>query len=467
MTGAQSAIPRLPGLPIAGNIFEYARSPTRLLLRVHRELGDTGYFRMGVFPVLSVAKPSHIETILVDRADAFEKGLAYRFLKAILGNGLVTASNAVQRRQRKLVAPALAHRRVVGYAGAMVQLAETTQARWAEGGVIDVHEEMMRLTQLVVAETLFHADVLPESAELSHALTVANEWVGHEIAQLIPIPKAVPTPRNLRLWKAIRRLDSTVYRLIAERRASGDQGDILSMLLLAKEEGGGEGMSDRQVRDEALTIFVAGHETTANALTWTFYLLSRHPEVAGKVRAEVVQALGGGLPTYQDLGRMPYTLQVLKESMRLYPPVYAVSRRAVEDVPVDDFVIRRGTILFINIYAMHRNPQLYPDPERFDPERFTPENERRRPRGAYLPFGAGPRNCIGSAFAMMEGHLLLATLSQRVKFELVPGQTIVEEPLVTLRPKTAIRMVVRRTGGDVQAASGVTADSSTGSPRAT
>jgi cytochrome P450 len=456
MTGVQSTgsgnsrrtIPRLPGLPIAGNIFEYARSPIGLLLRVHRELGDTAFFRMGVFPVLSIANPAHIETILVERADAFEKGLAYRFLRAILGNGLVTASNAVQRRQRKLVAPALAHRRVVAYAEAMVELAEAAQARWTKGGIIDVHQEMMQLTQIIVAKTLLHADVLPESAELSQAMTVANEWAGHEIAQLIAIPKFVPTPRNLKLAKAIRRLDSTIYRLIGERRASGDQGDILSMLLLAKEEGGGEGMSDRQVRDEALTIFVAGHETTANAMTWTFYLLSRHPEVAGKLRAEVAQALGGRSPTYQDLGRMPYTLQVLKESMRLYPPVYAISRRAVRDVPVDDFVVKRGTILFINIYAMHRSPEIYPEPERFDPARFTPEIEKQRPRNAYLPFGVGPRNCIGAAFAMMEGHLLLATLAQRVNFELVPGQTIVEEPLVTLRPKTGIRMVVRRGHGN-------------------
>jgi cytochrome P450 len=448
MTGMQRAIPRLRGLPIAGNIFEYARSPIGLLLRVHRELGDTAFFRMGLFPVLSVAKPTHIETILVEHAEAFEKGLAYRFLKAVLGNGLVTASNAVQRRQRKLVAPALAHRRVVGYAKAMVQLAEAAQGQWTEGGVIDVHQEMMQLTQVIVAQTLLHADVLPESAELSHALTVANEWAGHGIAQLIAIPKVVPTPRNLKLRKAIRRLDSTVYRLIAERRASGDQGDILSMLLLAKEEGGGEGMSDQQVRDEVLTIFLAGHETTANALTWTFYLLSRHPEVARRVRVEVAQALGGRSPTYQDLGRMPYALQVLKESMRLYPPVYAISRRAVKDLPVDDFMIKRGTILFINIYAMHRNAEIYPDPERFDPDRFSPENEKQRARDAYLPFGAGPRNCIGSAFAMMEGHLLLAALAQRVNFELVPGQTIVEEPLVTLRPKSGIRMVVRRTGGE-------------------
>jgi cytochrome P450 len=467
MTGVERVIPRLPGLPIAGNIFEYARSPIGLLLRVHRELGDTAFFRMGVFPVLSVAKPADIEAVLIDHADAFEKGLAYRFLKAILGNGLVTASNAVQKRQRKLVAPALAHRRVVGYAEAMVQLAESAQARWPEAGVIDVHQEMMQLTQLVVAKTLFHADVLPESAELSRAMTVANEWAGHGIAQLIAIPKAVPTPRNLKLWKAIRRLDSTVYRLIAEHRASGDRGDILSMLLLATEEGGGEGMSDRQVRDEALTIFVAGHETTANALTWTFYLLSRHPEVAQKVRAEVARVLGGRSPGYQDLVRMPYTLQVLKESMRLYPPVYAVSRRAVKDVPVDDFVIKKGTILFINIYAMHRNAEIYPDPERFDPDRFTPENEKHRPRNAYLPFGAGPRNCIGASFAMMEGHLLLATLCQRVKFELVPGQTILEQALVTLRPKAGIRMVSRRIRGDVQAGAGVAADSSTGSPRAT
>src|SRR5262249_54926408 len=437
-------IPSLPGLPIAGNIFEYARSPIRLLLRVPRELGAPATFRMGIFPVLSLANPAHLEAVLVEQADAFEKGVAYRFLRAVLGDGLVTASNALQRRQRKLVAPALAHRRVLGYAEAMVRLGEAAQARWAEGTLIDVHEQMMQLTQVIVARTLLHADVLPESAELSHALTVANAWAGHEIAQLIPIPRFIPTPRNVRLWKSVRRLDRTVYRLIAERRASGDQGDILSMLLLAKQEGGGGGVSDRQVRDGVMPTFLAAHGTTANALPWTFYLLPRYPEVYRRVQREVGEALGGRSPTYEDLLRMPYTLQVLKESMRLYPPIYAVSRRATRDVEVEDFRIRRGTILFVNIYAMHRDARLYPDPERFEPERFTPENERRRPRNAYLPFGAGPRNCIGSAFAMMAAHLLLTTLAQRVTLELMPGPTIEEEALVTLRPKSGIRMRVRR-----------------------
>jgi cytochrome P450 len=264
-----------------------------------------------------------------------------------------------------------------------------------------------------------------------------------QVASVIHLPLSWPTPGNLRTRRAIERLDRIVYRIIRERRESGkDTGDVLSMLLLARDEDG-SGMSDLSVRDEAMTLFLAGHETTANALAFAWYLVAKNPEVFAKMRAEVDAAIGDRPPAFEDLPRLPYTLQVLKESMRLYPPAYLLGRQAIRDVTVGGHRLPAGTIVMINILAMHRRPDVFPDPERFDPERFEVEAEKKLPRGAFIPFGAGSRICIGNHFALMEGQLVLAAIARRFAFELSSAREVELDPLITLRPKHGIPMFVR------------------------
>jgi len=286
--------------------------------------------------------------------------------------------------------------------------------------------------------------VLSQADQIGAALKVALGYIDAQTSTALPTPIGWPTPANLRNRKAIARLDALVYRMIAERRASEcDTGDLLSMLLLAQDEDG-HGMSDKQVRDEVMTLFLAGHETTAVGLTWAWYLLTQHPAIYARLRDEAGRALAGRTPTFDDLAHMPYTLQVLKEAIRLYPPAFVIGRYAIRDVEIGDRRLPKGTWIIISPYAIQRRPDYFPEPDRFDPDRWTPEAEKQLPRYAYMPFGGGPRICIGNHFAMMEGQIILATLAQRASFELVPGQQITVQPLVTLRPRGGIRMTVRR-----------------------
>jgi len=313
---------------------------------------------------------------------------------------------------------------------------------------------MMSLTMFVVAKTLFNADMdemAGQAKTIGHAIEELQAISNSEYKAIFNWPEWIPTPKNRRRKKSRNVIYSTIDNLIAERRATAvngrvaDTGDLLSMLLLAQDEDG-RTMNDNQVRDELVTLFAAGHETTSNALAWTWYLLSQHPDVEAKLHREVDTVLDGRLPTLQDLPNLPYTEMVLKESMRLYPPAWTLSaRQAVEDTTVGDYLIPKDRLIFVAPYAVHRRPQFFPEPERFDPERFTPENEKKLPRYAYVPFGAGPRVCIGNSFAMMEAHLILVTIAQRFRLELDPDQEIELNPLITLSPKYGLKMrVIKR-----------------------
>ena len=406
--------------------------------------------------VISSADMAH--EVLFDQADAFVKGygLGY-FARPLLGNGLLTSETDLHRRQRRMMAPAFVHKRIADYATVIAARTEAAQAGWADGAGIDFSSAMMRLTLEIVGATLFGAEVGAEADEIGEALTAAMTHAMRGLQRAVPIPPTWPTPGNRKGLAAIARLDRTVYGLIEERRRSGvDRGDFLSMLLLAQDEDDGSVMTDKQVRDEAMNIFLAGHETTANALSWTFYLLAQHPAARERLEREVDAALGGRTPSLADLPRLPYALQVLKESMRLYPPAFILARRALRDVTVGGHRIQKNDLAVINIIGMHRRPAYFPEPLRFDPDRFTPEAEKAIKKHAYLPFGAGPRICIGNHFALMEGHLAVAALAQRVRLDLAPGARRVEmEPLITLRPKGGIAMRVRRrvgVGATVEAA---------------
>jgi cytochrome P450 len=435
-------LPRLPGQPLLGHLASFRNDRVGLLLRLARSHPDIVEMPMGfVRRVVVIGSPSLANEVLATKHSSFVKapGLSI-FLRPVLGDGLLTSERAVHERQRRLLAPAFAHKRIASYAETMASRSQRFASKLRHGERVDIAESMMRLTFEIVGKTLFDAEVVGDAAAVGSALTTAMEVAMHQLGSVVPVPPVIPTPKNLRYRRAVERLDEVIYRVIRERRAQGgDRGDVLSMLLDAKDEEGTP-MTDRQVRDEAMTLFLAGHETTANALAWTFYLLARHPEARARMEAEL-DALGRA-PDYEDLKKLPYTLAVFKEAMRIYPPAYLLGRRPIEDVRIGDHVVKKSSIVLVNIVGVHRRPDVWTDPDSFEPERFLGDKEKQLPRCGYMPFGAGPRICIGNHFALMEGHVLLATIARRVRFELASTTPAELEPLVTLRPKGGIPMRV-------------------------
>jgi len=428
-----------------GHILQYHGNPLPFLLNNMREYGDIAHFRVFKYHFYQVNAPELVGQVLVKQAKSFHKSVIYkRTLGEYLGNGLLISDGDFWKRQRKMAQPAFHTGRIHAYADDMVDYSLKLRDQWQDGEVVNVAEDMMRLTLFIVAKTLFSADVSEDAKEVGEALDVLLHHVVEASRRVVRLPDWMPTPQKRRKQQAIEILDNITMNIINERRTSGeDTGDLLSMLLMMTDDNG-VGMTDSEVRDEVLTLFLAGHETTANALTWTFYLLSQHPDIEAKVYDEIHSVLGDRPPTLEDLKQLPYTLMVFKESMRLYPPAWAFTRQAIEDVQIGEYTIPKKWDVFIVPYVIHRMPDLWDDPERFDPERFSPENEKQIPRYAYLPFGGGARVCIGNSFALMEGHLVLATLLQRYKLELVQ-KTVEPEPLVTLRPKGGLHMrVVKR-----------------------
>jgi cytochrome P450 len=439
--------PRVPGLPLLGSLLDFRRDRFGLGLRIAREHPEVAELKMGFFTLLMASSPRVAHEVLVEKNDAFVKsaGLAV-FARPILGDGLLTAEREVHKKQRRMMAPVFAHKRIAAYGDVMVEKTEKIAARLTGVPTTDLGEDMMRLTLEIVGKTLFDAELGGDASVVGQALTDGMRQMMSAMIRLVPLPPMIPTPGNLRLRGAVGRLDKIVYDLIRERRASGvDHGDMLGMLLATRDADDGATLSDREVRDQAMTILLAGHETTANALAWTFYLLARHPEPRARVEREVDAALGDRRATVEDLPKMPFTLQVLKESMRLYPPAYVTGRKATRDVTVGGVPVREGQVVLVNIAGIHRRAESFADPDRFDPDRFLPELEKKLPPMGYMPFGGGPRVCIGNHFALMEGHLVLATLARRLRFDLLSDVPIMTEPLVTLRPKggVPVRVVPR------------------------
>jgi cytochrome P450 len=430
------------------------RDPLAFLTGLATRYGDIARVPLGSETVYLLNHPDLVRDVLVTHHRAFHKGRGLERARMLLGDGLLTSEGDVHRRQRRLAQPAFHRQRVAAYGASMASHAAARRDRWRDGVVIDAHREMMALTLAIVGTTLFDADVEDEAAEIGEAL--ATTFESFSFGFFLPfghLLERLPLPATLRFRKARARLDATVYRLIEERRRSGgDRGDLLSMLLLAQDtEGDGGGMTDTQLRDEAMTIFLAGHETTANALTWTWYLLSGHPSVEARMHAEIDSALGTRLPTADDLPALPYTRMVLAESMRLYPPAWIVGRRAIAPVEIGGYIVPARSIVLLSQYVMHRDARWYPDPERFDPERWTPERQASRPRFAYFPFGGGPRVCIGEQFAWMEAVIALATIAQRWRLRLVPGHPVALQPIITLRPKHGMRMIAEDRRGQPSA----------------
>jgi cytochrome P450 len=434
------------GTPLGGHLGEFRRDRLGLLLRMARS-GDVAALRLGPFSVLFFNRPEHVQRILVEYADAFDKGVAiHQVFRPIIGDGIFSSEGEFHRRQRKLMAPSFQPRHISAYAPLMGQYGEHIQQTWPQESVIDINHEMTKLTMSIIGKALFDADVFTETDELGAAMKQTLDSISCNMSRLFPPPYRWPLPGNRRTHRAVEVLRTHIRSFIAERRASpAVRSDFLSLLLQARDDEG-RPMSDEQVLAESLTLFGAGHETTAAALTWCWYLLCRHPESYQQVQQEVDRVLGGRTPTAADLAHLPCCLQVFKEALRLYPPAYATSRRALRAVDIDGYRVRTHQVVLLAPYTLHRREEYYPQPERFDPGRFTPERERLLPRHAYLPFGAGPRICIGSHFALLEGQLLLATLAQRVSFTLLSEHLPVVDPLhhLTLRPAGALYVRVHR-----------------------
>ncbi len=432
--------------PLVGNLLEFRNDRLNLLRRLARE-GDVTGLHFGPFPGILFNKPEHVHSILVQHAYDFDKGLAvHTTFRPVIGDGIFSSEGDFHRRQRKIMSPPFQPRHIVSYADIFGHYGEQFQQTWSDNSVIDINQQMTNATMSIIGKALFDADVFTETDELGIAMTTTLEYIAHTTSVLFPPPYSWPLPRNRRTRKAVQVLRSYIQRFIDDRRSNPiERNDLLSILLQAKDEDGNP-MSDEQLMSECLTLFGAGHETTATSLTWTWYLLCQHPEIYQKVQAEVDSVLQGRTPTYEDLARLPYCLQVFKEAMRLYPPAYLLSRRALKDVEIDGYLVPKDMVVLYAPYTLHRREENFPDPEKFDPERFTPEREKMLPRYAFVPFGAGPRICIGMYFAMMEGHLLLAALAQRVSFSLVPGQDIVPDPVhhLTLRPMGEVKVLVKR-----------------------
>src|SRR4051812_14650334 len=424
-------------------LLQFARRRLPFLIESAARYGDIVFFKVGNERIYLFNHPDLIRDVLVTNQKNFTKSRALVRAKKVLGEGLLTSEGEFHLRQRRLAQPAFHRDRIAAYALSMVDYADRTASRWHSGATMDVHDEMMKLTLAIVAKTLFSADVEGEAAEIGDALdtTFAAFNIG-----VLPFSEALenlPLPYIRRFNAARARLDETIYRIIYQRRAtSEDKGDLLSMLLLAQDtEGDGGGMTDTQVRDEAMTIFLAGHETTANALSWTWYLLSRNPDVEARFHREV-DALGGRIPNPADMPRLAYTRMILAESMRLYPPAWAVGRRAVGAFEAGGYLIPARSMVLMSQYIVHRDPRFYPDPERFDPDRWLPEAVSARPKFSYFPFGGGTRICIGEQFAWTEGVLVLATIARRWKLRYVGDAVPGLEPRITLRPRGGLRMRV-------------------------
>ncbi|MCA1633555.1 MAG: cytochrome P450 [Acidobacteria bacterium] len=421
-----------------GHIIAFRRDPLAFLSRLARDYGDVARFRVGPQRAFLLNHPDLIRDMFVTHHERFHKGRALQRTKRLLGEGLLTSEGEHHRRQRRLAQPAFHRQRINFYGQVMVEHAERAAARWRDGETVDISQEMMRLTLGIVGQTLFDAGVeSSEADEVGAALSEMMELFGYLMLPYTELLEKLPLPQTRRFKRARARLDAVIYRIIEERRRSGaDRGDLLSMLMLAEdEEGGRERMSDEQVRDEAMTIFLAGHETTANALTWAWYLLSQNPEAEARLHAELDEVLEGGrAPAVEDTQRLRYTEMVAAETMRLYPPAWAVGRMAVEDHEAGGYHIPAGSLVLVSQYVMHRDPRYFPDPERFDPARWTPEAKETRPPFSYFPFGGGVRRCIGEGFAWMEIVLLLATLARRWRMRLAPGHTVETRPVITLRP---------------------------------
>jgi cytochrome P450 len=458
--------PSIEGEPILGSLRAFKADRLTFLERAAQQHGDVVAFRLGWRRFYLVAHPEGVKRILVDNYPNYRKeSRGQELLKALLGQGLVTAEDETWKRLRRLSQPAFHKDRIAAFAPLMTQAAVAAVSGWRAGEELDVTEAMSRLTLTIVGRSLMSTDLSDSASDVGEALTFVLRELSARTTSIIDyfLGTEVPTCRNRRLKQAIGTLDRMVAATIAERRRSpGGHEDLLSLLMAARDDDGGGALSDTLLRDQVMTMILAGHETTANALAWTFYLLSKDPGVERRAHAEVVSVLGDREPDLASLARFPYLRAVIEESMRLYPPVWALARNVVEPDEIAGYEIPAGSFVFAVPWVTHRHPAVWENPEGFDPDRFLVD-PTDRPRFAYFPFGGGARQCIGNTFALMEAQLILAALLRRFRLDLVPGVRVVPEPMMTLRPR-GLRMKLTRRSSSKQPSPPAAATSERGMP---
>lgn len=452
MNTTPDILPGPRGLPLLGSLLDVWSSPLKLFAEATAAHGQNVRLRFLYLDYYLLNDPAAIHHVLVQHQANYRKSRNYQGLKVMLGQGLLTSEGDFWKKQRRMSQPAFHRDKLASFADQMVSCTKDMLDRWDReevGATFDLHREVMRLTFRIVGQTLLSTELDGDARAIGDALEVAIAWANDYVESLLRVPPWIPTPNNTRFAKAKATIDTLVDRIVAERRAARDRGapeknDLLAMLMGAEDEATGDRMSDLQLRHELLTLVLAGHETTANALTFVFYLLSRHPGVARKLAEEIDTVLGGRAPGIADLKQLVYTTMVIEEAMRLYPPAWVLEREAIEADVVCGVHLPKDAIVGISPFVLHRNAALYPNPEGFDPERFRPSASASRGKHHYLPFGGGPRFCIGNAFAMMELQLVVAMIVQRFRLDLVPGFELELDPSVTLRPKRGVRVTLRR-----------------------
>jgi cytochrome P450 len=422
-------------------------TPLEYFTMVARRYGDIAGLRVLNFKTIFINHPDLIEEVLVTNARKYSKGRVLRANRHVFGEGLLTSEGDFWLRQRRLAQPAFHRARIASYAATMVEYTERLLNEWENGQEHDAHQEMMRLTLQIVGKTLFDADVERDAQEVGKSLEQLLE-IGANFRRTIFVPHWLPTPANLRTKREVAQIERILYRIIAERRASGrDAGDLLSMLLAAQDDDGSK-MTDRQLRDETITLFLAGHETTASTLSWTWWLLAQNPAVEKKLHAELDAILGDRAPSIDDLPNLVYTGHVITEALRLYPAAWGMARLAVEDHEIAGYPVTKGMGVAMAQWVVHRDPRWYDAPEGFRPERWQGDLMKRLPKFAYFPFGGGPRQCIGNAFALMEATLILATIARKFRLRLVPGHPVVPLASITLRPRHGVRVTLESRRGN-------------------
>lgn len=433
------------GLPLIGEAPSFARDPLAFLTGVAEKYGDIANFRLGGIDVYFVRHPDLVREVLITQRASFTMTSLRAKINAVVGEGLFTSRGELHARQRRLMLPVFRKSRIEAYAGQMAELSRRARDQWQSGAIVDIADEMMKLTMLIAAQALFEQDIGSDTQAVSHNIDVVLEFFTRLSSPFLKLSLALPLPSSRRFKKAVRDLDTVIYRMIERRRDTAGSGkDLLSLLMQARDDQTNVQMTEKQLRDEVLTLLIAGHETTANVLAWIFYLLAKHPDAEQRLHDEARAVLGGRAAfTAADIERLARARRVMQEGLRLYPPGWFIGREAQTDVKLGGYTVPRGAVVMMSQYVTHRDARFFEEPERFKPERWEGDLEDRLPRGAYFPFSAGDRHCIGEGFAWQEALLILATLAERWKFELVPGQNIRPRPSVTLRPDGPIKMIVR------------------------
>jgi len=430
---------------------KFLREPLKVLIDISHTYGDIAHFKFGRQNVYLLNRPDYIEDVLVTNYKNFIKSRGLQVSRRLLGNGLVTSEGEYHDRQRHLIQPTFYPKRIKSYADIMVKQALDMCNSWNDGTILDIHKEMIKLTLAIICKTVLGYDIEPGHDEVGDNLKTCMKYFNRLLMPFGELIEKIPLlPLNKGFQTAKRDLDSIVYRMIKEHRKKLDKGhekkeddDLLFTLLQAQDEEAGIGkMTDEQLRDEVMTIFLAGHETTANALTWTYYLLSEHPTIETKLQEELHSIFGSNktIITADDVPRLEYTEKILTESMRLYPPAWALGRQGIDDYKVGGYTIPKGSIILMSQYVMHRNPRYFPEPDRFYPDRWTEEFKKQLPRFSYFPFGGGIRGCVGEPFAWLEAILLVATISRQWRMRHVPSHKVELKALITLRPKYGMLM---------------------------